>query len=624
MTSSADETRVAQVKWNTATLRRACLLASALFVVSVTQLWAAEFRVNSYTTYAQRLPAVASDASGNFVVVWTSSNQDGSGFGIFGQRFNALGVLQAAEFRVNSYTTSQQFRPSVASDGNGNFLVVWENQLFGLLAGQRFDSSGAPQGAEFLVNSSSSEFQGVPRVAADASGNFVVVWHNVDYYDYAVSVLGRRFDASGVPQGAAFQVNASSVGPSAFPTLASSASGNFVVVWANSGSSVPLGVFGRRFDASGAPQGADFQVNSYTTGTHQSAVVTSDASGNFVVVWSNFGQDGDNYGIFGQRFDASGTAEGAEFKVNSYTTGQQNYPAVAGDTSGNFTVVWQSRDQDGSLMGIFGQRFNTSGLRQGSEFRVNTYTIANQTRPVVAALPNGDPVVVWQSERQDAGNPGVFGQIYGDLIFRDGFESGALSHWSGSATGGGDLSASPTAALAGTTTGLMAVVNDTDALYVQDDSPNDERRYRARFYFDPNGFDTGEADGHQRVRLLTALDPTGLRLLALVLRRVSGQFAIAARVRRNDGARDDTGFVDITDAPHLLELDWVRSSAPGASDGSLTLWIDESPEAVLSGLDNDASGVDSVRMGVLSVKTGAAGSLYFDQFESRRQTYIGP
>jgi hypothetical protein len=233
-------------------------------------------------------------------------------------------------------------------------------------------------------------------------------------------------------------------------------------------------------------------------------------------------------------------------------------------------------------------------------------------------------VVAWQSQGQDGSDAGLFGQIYGDLIFRDGFESGDLSHWSSSATGGGDLSASPTAALAGTTTGLMAVVNDTDALYVQDDSPNDEYRYRARFYFDPNGFDTGEADGHQRVRLLTALDPTGLRLLAVVLRRVSGQFAIAARVRRNDGARDDTGFVDITDAPHLLELDWVRSSAPGASDGSLTLWIDESPEAALSGLDNDASGVDSVRMGVLSVKTGATGSLYFDQFESRRQTYIGP
>jgi hypothetical protein len=41
-------------------------------------------------------------------------------------------------------------------------------------------------------------------------------------------------------------------------------------------------------------------------------------------------------------------------------------------------------------------------------------------------------------------------------------------------------------------------------------------------------------------------------------------------------------------------------------------------------IDNDASGVDYVRLGVLSVKTGASGTLRFDQFESRRVRYIGP
>jgi hypothetical protein len=45
---------------------------------------------------------------------------------------------------------------------------------------------------------------------------------------------------------------------------------------------------------------------------------------------------------------------------------------------------------------------------------------------------------------------------------------------------------------------------------------------------------------------------------------------------------------------------------------------------VLTLLDNDASPVDFVRMGALSIKTGAAGTLYYDQFESRRQVFIGP
>src|SRR3972149_3853444 len=59
-----------------------------------------EVQVNSYTTDLQYDPAVASDANGNFVVVWA---QDASSDGVFGKRFNAAGVPQGSEFRVNSW-----------------------------------------------------------------------------------------------------------------------------------------------------------------------------------------------------------------------------------------------------------------------------------------------------------------------------------------------------------------------------------------------------------------------------------------------------------------------------------------------------------------------------------------
>src|SRR5438876_1099031 len=84
------------------------------------------------------------------------------------------------EFRVNTYTTNDQTQPSVAADASGNFVVVWERQ-YGYfnrqIFGQRYASSGAPLGAEFRVNT--SPFGGVnaaPSIAADAAGNFVVIW----------------------------------------------------------------------------------------------------------------------------------------------------------------------------------------------------------------------------------------------------------------------------------------------------------------------------------------------------------------------------------------------------------------------------------------------------------------
>src|SRR5262245_10012106 len=113
--------------------------------------------------------------------------------------------------------------------------------------------------------------------------------------------------------------------------------------------------------------GSEFQINTYTTdyqgtlalGHH---LVAADASGNFVVVWSGRGQN-DFYGTFGQRYDSAGVARGSEFLVNSYTTNAQEFPAVASDPSGNFVVVWDSYRQDGSAEGIFGQRYDSEGVR---------------------------------------------------------------------------------------------------------------------------------------------------------------------------------------------------------------------------------------------------------------------
>jgi hypothetical protein len=46
--------------------------------------------------------------------------------------------------------------------------------------------------------------------------------------------------------------------------------------------------------------------------------------------------------------------------------------------------------------------------------------------------------------------------------------------------------------------------------------------------------------------------------------------------------------------------------------------------STLTGLDNRATSLDFARLGALSVKVGASGTLRFDEFESRRQDYMGP
>jgi hypothetical protein len=307
----------------------------------------------------------------------------------------------------------------VAADSSGNFVIVWQTyDDFGLgVFGQRYASSGAPLGGEFRINTQTSFFQAYPSVAAGSSGNFVVVWQS-DFQDGGLDrgVFGQRFSSSGAALGSEFRVNTYTTGFQHFSSVAADSSGNFVVIWFSAGQDgSAYGIFGQRFSSSGAPLGSEFRVNTYTTGFQYFPSVAAGSSGNFVVVWRSYLQDGSSMGLFGQRYASSGAALGSEFRVNTYTTGGQYRPSIAADSGGNFVVSWDSA-QDGSAFGIFGQRYASSGTPLGPEFRVNTFTPNSQFRPSVAADSPGNFVVVWQSFAQDGSASGVFGQRYGQIV----------------------------------------------------------------------------------------------------------------------------------------------------------------------------------------------------------------
>ena len=100
--------------------------------------------------------------------------------------------------------------------------------------------------------------------------------------------------------------------------------------------------------------GPEFRVNTYTTGSQSVSAAASDSSGDFVIVWASDSQDGLGYGIFGQRFAGSGAPLGPEFRVNTFTTGNQFYPSVGATSSGSFVDSWSSIGQDGAGYGIYG------------------------------------------------------------------------------------------------------------------------------------------------------------------------------------------------------------------------------------------------------------------------------
>ena len=208
-----------------------------------------------------------------------------------------------------------------------------------------------------------------------------------------------------------------------------------------------------------------------------------------------------------------------------------------------------------------------------------------------------------------------------DVIFADGFESGNLSAWSSSTTDNGDLSVSPTAALTGTQ-GLQAVLDDNNAIYVSDESPTAESRYRTRFYFDPNSIAMSYNNAHY---LFYGYSGTSTAVLQVEIRFVSGVYQLRAALRNDNSSWTNSNWFTIADAPHIIEMDWRASTAPGANNGGLTLWIDGVQRANLTGVDNDTRRIDRIQLGAVGgIDSGTRGTYYLDGFESRRQTYIGP
>ena len=65
---------------------------------------------------------------GGFVITWTSAKQDGSGEGIYAQRYDSAGGAVGEEFQVNSFTRDWQIFSSVAGLNDGGFVITWSSR----------------------------------------------------------------------------------------------------------------------------------------------------------------------------------------------------------------------------------------------------------------------------------------------------------------------------------------------------------------------------------------------------------------------------------------------------------------------------------------------------------------
>ncbi len=207
----------------------------------------------------------------------------------------------------------------------------------------------------------------------------------------------------------------------------------------------------------------------------------------------------------------------------------------------------------------------------------------------------------------------------------------------------GALTVSAASAMAGTDCGLeVAAKADRNKNFIQDLSPATEQRYRAAFYIDPNGIVLPTSGFNRKVKVqiaqcvaADALCPFNGIVQIKLAATVNEGYVLDNFVIDGNGADGTKRFrVDIPDTGATrLEYD------VDLTNGTFKFWVNASSESdpvavnPVDGMPIDYTGLDmSTHSGVSRSRLGFMNSpanvpvdspIYVDEFESRRQTFIG-
>ena len=317
------------------------------------------FTVNATVSDIQDGASVAMDDAGNFVVTWTSENQDGDAFNVYSRYLSWDLTVDSGEMRVNDTTGSFYGQNStVAMNASGQYVIAWQGEgaadSTGVYA-TLFDIDQSVISADIAVNAVTTGTQENVDVSINDAGEFAVAWNDGD------GAYFHRFGNTGnavLAQAGTLNTTVVVVG---FPITtyhydAAIHIGNddqiaFVVTTTVGGNdAIDLIIVDET-----NTELANIDVNQTTAADQKQATVDRGSDGNYIVTFAGRGDQTDNVdsdGVFLRKFDSSGTAISDELRINDYTTGTQEFASIAVEDADNYVAVWSGEGTSDS-QGVF-------------------------------------------------------------------------------------------------------------------------------------------------------------------------------------------------------------------------------------------------------------------------------
>ena len=169
--------------------------------------------------------------------------------------------------------------------------------------------------------------------------------------------------------------------------------------------------------------------------------------------------------------------------------------------------------------------------------------------------------------------------------------------------------------------GLDVGLTNAAPAYVETSTPDEEKRYVVRFYFNADAVSLGASGS---VILFQALSTALSPIVTVRLQSDGGVGRELVHTVDTDTADASTPDLAVSPGWHSLELDWKAAAGAGANDGALSTRLDDEPTAGLAMLDNDQSAIGVARWGAVVLASSPTGTLWVDDFASRRNGPIGP
>jgi hypothetical protein len=368
--------------------------------------WSTDPKVNnviSVGTDTKMSPAIASDDSGGAIITW--QDQRGADNDIYAQRISASGVVQWTTNGVPLCTvTGSQTSPAIISDGNGGAIIAWTDQRDGGddIYAQRISAEGVPQWTTNGVAVCTAAYdQFRPSIASDGNGGAIIAWYNHNgSSDWRI--CAQHIGAGGVPQ---WTTNGITISAASYnqtpPNIISDGFGGAIFSW--QGSTVPINIYVQRINASGAEQWTPGGVATcaatiiYGEGIPN---LVSDGNGGAIISWT-YNTGGTSYGIYAQWIKSDGSLSWSTNGVSIYSVNRPlSTPKLASDGKGGAIIVWTEYRSSSGYTDVYAQRVLTDSTLNWSAggVRLCTYS-GNQLYPNIINDGSGGAIVAWNDYR---------------------------------------------------------------------------------------------------------------------------------------------------------------------------------------------------------------------------------